>query len=192
MSTIRLCKCGCGQPVKEYLNPSGKSARRRSMYAADHGVRSSAGASRVPENPIDLAYMAGIVDGEGCIYGFCRMRGRKVNTIVRLSILMCSASVPQWVHANFGGSFYALPKREGRPDRFLWQIACSHVGPVLTALLPYLKEKRAQAEIALKLVDVLTAWGGGNMKKISDESFQERVALCVELKRLKRTWKEAA
>jgi len=104
----------------------------------------------------------------------------------------------EWLRDNFGGSFYALPHRLNRPDRFLWQIACSHVTPVLRAILPYMIEKKAQAEVALKLAELLTAWGNPSGEYRRDESrtsaenVEARIHLCAELKRLKRPWKEVA
>lgn len=160
------------------------------------GALGSAGATKVPDSPTALAYAAGLIDGEGCIYGLCKMRGSKLNTIVRVSVLMCSKSTVEWLRDNFGGSFYTLPTRANRPDRFLWQVACSHVVPVLRAILPYLIEKRAQAEVALRLADLLSVWGnpGGNYRsdeqRISQENRSERIALCTELKRLKRPWQQ--
>lgn len=193
MSEIRLCKCGCGQPVTAYLNPSGKSVRNQGWYAHGHGTASSPGASRIPANPIDLAYAAGLVDGEGCIYGICKVYRGSLRTVVRLSILMCSRSTMSWIHEKFGGSLYELPHREGRPDRFLWQVGCSHSGPVLRALIPYLIEKREQAVVALQLLDLLKSWGGdGETSRIPQENVDARIHLCKRLKQLKRSWQDVA
>lgn len=193
MSEIRLCKCGCGQPVKAYLNPSGKSIRNNSLYAADHGTSTSVGASHVPACTTDLAYAAGLVDGEGCIYGISKVYNGNLRTVVRLSILMCSKSTIERIHSKFGGSLYELPHREGRPDRFLWQVGCSHAGPVLRALIPYLIEKRAQAVVALQLLDLLKSWGGdGKISRIPQDNAEARIHLCKQLKQLKRPWENIA
>jgi hypothetical protein len=157
------------------------------------GAAGSAGASRVPDNPVDLAYAAGLIDGEGCVYAICKSYRGSLRTIVRLSVLMCSRPAVDWLRTKFGGSFYALPPRFGRPDRFLWQVTCSHAGPVLRALLPYLKEKRKQAEVALQILDLLKTWGGdGRISRIPTENVDARIHLCKRLKQMKRPWKEVA
>lgn len=90
-----------------------------------------------------LAYMAGIVDGEGCITihstrGYFGLEIYVVNTYKPLL---------DWVESLFGGATY-LHKVKTSP-RWDWQIRGKDAQDLLITLLPYLIVKRNQAELAI-------------------------------------------
>lgn len=140
--------------------------------------------TKVPEDATILAYTAGIIDGEGCIRGSCRLYRGCLCTVATVQVCMCSKVIIEWMHKHYGGSLYVLPKRPNRPDRFMWQITCASARPILVALLPYLMEKRAQAEVAIQLIDMLSTQG----RRISPEETEVRKGLCLTMKQLKRPW----
>lgn len=96
----------------------------------------------------ELAYFAGILDGEGSFvlhrhkdgYRFaCQMQVG--NTDVRLL---------EWIRARFGGSV----NRERRPNTthkpvYRWVSQADTMDAVITAVLPYLIVKKDQAELML-------------------------------------------
>ena len=110
-------------------------------------------------NKVDIAYFAGIFDGEGCI---CI---RKVNTkyitksgIQRIctsySLDVCLANTNEWICRQllfaFGGSVYKRKLQMGANQTvWAWEIAAKKATDFLRVLYPYLKLKRAQAEIAI-------------------------------------------
>ena len=49
---------------------------------------------------LDLAYMAGVFDGEGCITINCNRKGYKVECLV----VTAGAYIPTLFHFNFGGN----------------------------------------------------------------------------------------
>lgn len=109
---------------------------------------------------IDLAYMAGLFDGEGSIVIHARKYVTKQGKIQTHSYAeLCLGSTDEWVvrffQVSFGGNVYlrrpAKPgARFGTSSMWAWQVAARKTIPPLEALLPYLRLKRAQAEIALR------------------------------------------
>ncbi len=107
----------------------------------------------------ELAYAAGVVDSDGYIgvhrntYAM-RVRGDATQPIyqARVQVKQVTPEAIDLLHDLFGGHRYeAKPTAErGRP-LLVWQVHSAACVPVLTALLPHLRIKRAQAENALEL-----------------------------------------
>jgi hypothetical protein len=105
-------------------------------------------------NETDLAYAAGIIDGEGCIlithYKPYRKRRGGYRLVVELG--MCDEVAPMWFFVTFGGRCKGydriLHTKYRKVNR--WNQTDSKAAEFLRLILPYLKTKRAQAEIALE------------------------------------------
>jgi hypothetical protein len=117
----------------------------------------------------ELAWAAGIIDGEGCIcvYGRPGRVGKKgvralaliinvVNTDPRMPLKMCEI---------FGGHTGRATERRGNPRRrpiTQWIITGKPAGSVLVAIRPYLIIKAEQADIALAYAE--TIGHGGQLR----------------------------
>ena len=102
----------------------------------------------------DLAYMAGIFDGEGCIVihkSKPRQRGINPSYVIEINLANTNEWIVRQFHFSFGGNVY-LRKRQTETSReiWAWQISANQALLCLKTLLPYLKLKRGQAEIAIK------------------------------------------
>lgn len=102
---------------------------------------------------VDLAYAAGIIDGEGCI----TIQKKKNKTDIRphASLLVAVASTDEWLcnwlKFAFGGSAcQGNTKTKAGNTVWYWQITTRQAGEFLQLILPYLKMKRPQAELALQ------------------------------------------
>lgn len=104
-----------------------------------------------------LAYTAGFIDGEGCIAINKVLPTRYISHSYSLSVSVSStdeASV-KWLHSTFGG--YAksrvgqpsMTKPEWRPA-WEWSIHANHAQQFLKRILPYLKIKHHQANVAIE------------------------------------------
>lgn len=99
----------------------------------------------------DLAYAAGIVDGEGCI-GIRRkvQQGRFLSYDMRVSVGMANEWLPKWLRFAFGGSLtYYKSKQKNRQDQWAWRITSNQALGFLKLILPYLTIKRPEAELAI-------------------------------------------
>jgi len=107
---------------------------------------------------IDLAYIAGIFDGEGWI-GFRRIYRQKQYQKTDIPIRnepACAISnsnrwLLEWFKFAFGGHIYKGKKTTPTgKEIYFWTIHTQQARIFLQAILPYLKLKRAEAELALK------------------------------------------
>lgn len=101
------------------------------------------------------AYLAGIIDGEGSI-GLTRNRKNKSGRIVYyifVTVGMTALEIPCLLKEIFGGSYYIRKKYSYSPNKKplgMWSISCLKAENVIKCLLPYLRVKRPQAELALE------------------------------------------
>lgn len=101
----------------------------------------------------DWAYLAGFFDGEGCI-SLYKNDGRHY----RLEICMANTNewVAKWFHFVFGGTLYLEEASKKNPkwrDVWRWQLRSRKTQYFLISLLPYLKLKKPQAELALQFLE---------------------------------------
>lgn len=95
----------------------------------------------------DLAYLAGIIDGEGTILHQAAGRSTPIWTV---KFNMTDRPLVEWVH-SFGGTFNVRPPaKPGHKEQYAWAVNRQlDVLTFLEAILPYLRVKRARAEEAL-------------------------------------------
>lgn len=132
-----------------------KSARfREGQLRNPHTVRQYARDMPVPTDTHVLAYLAGIVDGEGCIsiYG----DGRKNiagQCIYRMSLAIAMQHRPilELFVATFGGKIYLQHKNLAVHTTPYWRVPymCHRAAQVLHHLRPYLRIKAEQADLAI-------------------------------------------
>ena len=97
----------------------------------------------------DLSYLAGMFDGEGCI---SISHGAK-SWNLSCYVTMAGEYIPRLFQFHFGGSIHHRkhnPAKVQWHDYYKWQIAANKAATFLEELLPYLRLKRPQAELAIK------------------------------------------
>lgn len=98
----------------------------------------------------DWAYLAGIIDGEGCIGVYWD----KSSKTYKLTLAISSTSV-EWLIAlqeKFGLGNVHVQKHKAKKNWKLqahWSLTHSHAQEILRGCLPYLGIKKSQAELAL-------------------------------------------
>lgn len=99
-----------------------------------------------------IAYIAGIIDGEGCT-SICKdLRGPRRNPIyyARIEVKMNSYHVCEFIQKFFGGNIGVINRGENYRTMYHWYIAGTCTLPVLQAIQPFLLDKyeRVQTIIA--------------------------------------------
>lgn len=116
----------------------------------------------MPYSKTDLAYIAGLVDGEGYV-GLVKTseirRRKKIKDNIThcfaptVKINMTSRVAIQFIQSIFGGKIYFTPKPAPNRDVYDWQLTnkkdCKRV---LEEILPFLRLKKRQAEILLDFI----------------------------------------
>ena len=96
----------------------------------------------------DLAYVAGIVDGEGYI---SIVRNKcKPQTLLQVGVGNTNQWLIEWLHFSFGGCLSSHEEGGNCKTTWKWVISSKKASEFLKLILPYLKMKRSQAELALQ------------------------------------------
>ena len=99
----------------------------------------------------DLAYTAGIIDGEGYI-GIKRHKKPEYNWNynVRLQVTNTDKTLMDWLLIKWGGHIYSrLGRTERHAPQYIWTLNCQDSVDMLQQLLPYLVIKQKQAQLAI-------------------------------------------
>jgi hypothetical protein len=96
---------------------------------------------------------------------------------------MCSESVVAWFSEKFGGEmFVGKPPSLNCRARFTWQVRGRKVGEILPCLLPYLKEKKQRAILAIELANLISQSKPGRKRKVSNEEMSRRMEIASTIK----------
>jgi len=88
---------------------------------------------------------------------------------------------PRFMYETFGGS---IRRERGTRGAWVWDAAGLKAADALRAMLPWLREKRSQAEVAFQFVEHMMTARSGRSVSIEDVAFRQHCA--QEIKRLKR------
>jgi len=102
---------------------------------------------------ITLAYVAGIVDGEGCIR-IDKAKGRTSKRGYCYVLVLTVSNTNEWLCQHlknlFGGCTFACYHQKPRKVCWEWRVAALKARAVLEQIAPYLTIKKPQAELALQ------------------------------------------
>ena len=100
-----------------------------------------------------LAYVAGIIDGEGCI---SIRRQPTTRTKIGFTYIMAVTvgNTNEWLicflKQQFGGCICFDKKTGNRKDAWRWELKCGRAVTFLELISPYLQLKKPNAEIAIQ------------------------------------------
>jgi hypothetical protein len=155
-----MCRCGsktrnghvrCCPSFKDSLN---FRALRETARTLDGGPGLDARRKQPPQvlRPTELAYIAGVIDGEGTI-GIYRL-GSTGYYQMKVCISNCSRPLLEWVRERVGGALVRVAKATPK-KREAWQLVISQyqAAPLLLECRGYLQVKRAQADLAVRYME---------------------------------------
>jgi len=91
-----------------------------------------------------LGYTAGIVDGEGSLVCWIECNAYRE----RVTVHMKYECIPQWMLEHWGGSVH-----ERGDKSFAWVLTGEKMRDMLRKILPYMVEKKRQANVILELAE---------------------------------------
>ena len=149
------------------------------------------GSSKCPSEI--LAYLAGIIDGEGCISILSQKRSGSGNKCHFLSIKCSMRDAPaiNLLGQIFGGMCKPCAgKNKNDPNDifYIWSVATVSAYNCLVQLVPYLRVKKYQAMVGIAFQkDCFIDNCYGN-KEVPENQLALREAYKNELMRLKKVW----
>lgn len=136
----------------------------------------------------NLGYMAGFVDGEGCLYISRTPWHGRIQYQLRLTCSQLNPAPLYLFQKFFGGRVsYEDKKRPTWRPIYKWEVRGSSAGKALRLFLPYLIVKKDEALVALEFQDKVSSAKRGT--PITEEVQQDRDVYYWGLKTLKkRSW----
>jgi len=145
--------------------------------------------------PVDLAYMAGIVDGEGCFF-MCKLPKKEGDGYTTehyrglLKIDNTDIRLLDWIDNTFSGTSSArcrsTSSRKFEREVFTWNATGDRLLDLCEQILPYLIIKKEQCEIMIRFRKTYTAKLGSN--KLSKETIEARQTCLEEIRKLNSRW----
>jgi hypothetical protein len=136
---------------------------------------------------IDLAYLAGIIDGEGTIsVGYGRSpHSRNPTLTCRLSVGNTSRELIGWLETFGGRAYLGRTKMANAKPYWTWVLLGRPAMDLVARIAPYLRIKRAQAALAANVEALLLPRNGSNaLRVITPDLLARREALVAEFRRL--------
>jgi len=136
---------------------------------------------------IDLAWVAGIIDGEGSIFVMRQQRkdrDRSVNYILRVSVQSTDPYMATELKKLFPEGAVFGVQRDKRPecsDTLKWQLNCTKSLDFLKQIRPYLRVKHEQADIAIEFQETTKK----HWKHMTEEDYKKQESLYQKLKQAK-------
>lgn len=130
-----------------------------------------------------LAYLAGIIDGEGSIMIYWNHTTDRFTLMIKVS--NTSKPMVDWLFENFGGASYAInpPSKlihKQWKQQYVWEVRKPETLPFLEELHPYLVVKKEQCEIAIKFRKTF----GHKKCPLPKEIYDIRIKLYEQMKHL--------
>jgi len=141
-------------------------------------------------DPIVLSYLAGIIDGEGSI--FIHQNNKRQTKANYTLYLSCKMAVPGeaivLLSQTFGGNIthpklYSTFDRNNRKLTVSWRSTGERAAEALTLMLPYLRVKKAEAELGLEFLAAKVNSVG--RQAVSEEEITKREDFCKRMQDLK-------
>lgn len=148
--------------------------------------------------PTQLAYLAGIIDGEGSIYignySFSKKTGDPLYQ-TNLEVSNTDECLIDWIVYNFGGKKYEYtPKQTPKNSRkkvFRWACTGEMLTHICPLILPYIVIKKRQCEIMIEMRKTFEFTGcfkgnrgNGAISRVPSEILQLRKSLFDEIRSL--------
>ena len=142
----------------------------------------------MPLNDIEKAYIAGFIDGEGCISLAWRLK--KYTTPI-IQVANTNQDILVYLKTIFGGSLIdRQEKRINRKPSFAWVVCGQKAINVIRQIYPFLKLKKNQAEILLSLKRYTDNRKRDKLGRLcgiyTDKIFQENVDVVNRIRILNR------
>ncbi|MBA7565617.1 hypothetical protein ES708_07302 [subsurface metagenome] len=136
-----------------------------------------------------LSYLAGVFDGEGCIYISKAKRpltNYSPHYTLKATVVMTDEIIPMLFLATFGGAFRTeKPSRSNAKMLYRWEVCTLQAVAFLKDILPFSLLKRPQIEVGLHFAGQVRGYFE-TKTRLTEEELAVREADFILLQNLKR------
>lgn len=148
----------------------------------------------MPQQDIDAAYAAGLFDGEGYvdIYHYTpTKRSRNLSFVLRIIVTQKDGLIMKWLKDAYSGS--VKKERNGKFYIYRWSCHSGIAKKFLETILPHVKIKKPQVELALEFISRKKNHGWidkktGKFARLSSEEIEIRHEMQKRLKKMKKEY----
>jgi len=147
----------------------------------------------VIHDPLKLAYLAGIIDGEGCFHA-CKLKNKPGDGYKNghyrcvLKVANTDKKLFDWLQETFRGTCSAAFKetrdKTHRRDCYEWVVTGHRLLDICRQVLPYLVIKKRHCELVIKFRESFPQKLGRGSREISQEEKTIREDCISEIKKL--------
>ncbi len=132
---------------------------------------------------VEYAYIAGIIDGEGC---FSIKKNMTTAPHIRVTVGNTHEGIIDWLKDMIGGAKWITTYAEGvnRKTAYYFEMGGKALRFHLPFICPFLKIKKEQGKLALEFVSTLEAPSG--RRKLSEQTRETRLNIEKEIKKLNK------
>lgn len=144
-----------------------------------------------------LAYLAGVIDSDGCIhidrYRDQRKKDKSYQYTVRLQVGVTRKEIIDWLLEHFGGEtrMYVNKSRHvNRNDMLIWRKSATEAIELVKKVRPYLVLKTPRADVAIEFEKTIMNKTECRSKKFSkerEEKMKKKALLHEQMRRLNKT-----
>ena len=143
----------------------------------------------------ELAYLAGIIDGEGCVTitahqnKYESSKSVSPSFVAHVSVANTDVRLMDWLTSRLGG-WVGLKRRNYPCSRqkpvYTWQLTSDRARAMLRIVRPYLVLKGAQADIVMATDRYLMPKKSCFKRRIPSELLQKRAIVVAQIRKLNR------
>lgn len=146
------------------------------------------------QKAVKYAYSAGVIDADGCISidkRNKRKKNRQLNPTYTLTVLVSGIDcrIHNFLKGVWGGRIYQqLRKEDNKNTIYRWEIVNSKAKEMLKKILPFLRYKKKQAELAIRfqIIKEKQNPNGWRWETLTKKELQIRRELHKKIQELKK------
>lgn len=180
-------KEGRRNECRECKNAYAKERRRKKQREKWLNLPEEGKQSRM-SSEADLAYMAGIIDGEGSLVArnYWAPRSTHPAVVCRLRVFNTNRGLIDWIAERWPGRIYHGKIIPHQKIVWVWETKALRARNLVLQIFPYLKIKQRQAEILIELIPLIFRAGTYFQAGIPEEDVEKRSKLVAEIRELNK------
>ena len=133
-----------------------------------------------------IAWVAGIIDGEGYIGVNKSIRNKKyIRHSLRVSVKMTHEPTVSLLHKKFGGNFREVKLYGNRKPQYNWEVNTLSACGFLKIVYPYLFTKKEHARLGIEFQEKLVK-DTNKLKTLDKGNFNKREEILLKFRKLNK------
>lgn len=129
--------------------------------------------------PRDYAYLAGLIDSEGCFRVKHWLPKNKPNHVYAISLEIGNTKFPilPWLIERFGGNISFIPEKPGKRAVGIWNLSAKSLYEILPRIYPFLTNKKDVCQKLMEFQQTIIPNGGDRHSELFHALFTKNRAV---------------